>query len=489
MNRSIYQKHRILSIVGILITVLVMVMISPSVVVYAGDINGNEASVIAVASGTFTYEGKTYKAYSSYVNELYGYMAQDGVDLTADQASRAIGYIYANVATGVSSGYVYLVEEPEEDNTDLDEIIPEMEERGELDEYQNNMGYGSGNGKKDTPSVEASEEAKAASDKEIDDMFGKISEDHAEKEAYQTKPVASATDASVVMTDKDIIITTDETEHVISVNNRIIPGFFSTLLIIIGAVILGIDVLIGIVLFVSGCMRLSSKDRRKSRKGHHTRRRIRRICRNTLTVTSSIAVVLVLLIISLSIGIFNNNHIVQNIQNSGYFRFAYTEYLTEYSETDNSDTPVGYEDFLVEEKKALDKMDSSPLTKSISIAPYMKRLQNDMRECVIISSILLAIAMIVSIFENIFMDLRRDRGVKSVAISAIIGTVVVFTFAIILAMSHLETRVFIEPDYLYSFIVDHLAWIIRIMMVVSTFSAVIGMSLVGLYRSMRKEKD
>ena len=37
--------------------------------VWAGDINGDEARVVAAASGTFTYDGKTYKAYSSYVSE------------------------------------------------------------------------------------------------------------------------------------------------------------------------------------------------------------------------------------------------------------------------------------------------------------------------------------------------------------------------------------------------------------------------------------
>ena len=43
----------------------------PQQEVWAGDINGAESSVLGAAGGTFTYKGKKYRAYSSYLNSLY----------------------------------------------------------------------------------------------------------------------------------------------------------------------------------------------------------------------------------------------------------------------------------------------------------------------------------------------------------------------------------------------------------------------------------
>ncbi len=73
---------------------------------YAGNINGNEQSVIAVASGTFEYKGVTYKATSQHLAELRAKLMQDDVDLTPEQAQEAIASIYANVKTGIDEKYI-----------------------------------------------------------------------------------------------------------------------------------------------------------------------------------------------------------------------------------------------------------------------------------------------------------------------------------------------------------------------------------------------
>lgn len=75
----------------------------------AGEINGNEASVVAAARGTFEYEGETYVAKDSYVSQLQAKLSQDDVDLTAEQASEAIAEMYSNVAEGVRQGYLQKV--------------------------------------------------------------------------------------------------------------------------------------------------------------------------------------------------------------------------------------------------------------------------------------------------------------------------------------------------------------------------------------------
>ena len=94
-----------------------------SMTVLAGGINAYESSVISVACGTFTYNGKTYVAKAAYQAQLQAKLAEDGIDLTQEQANEAISLIYANVETGVVQGYLEEVggasEETEEsENTD-----------------------------------------------------------------------------------------------------------------------------------------------------------------------------------------------------------------------------------------------------------------------------------------------------------------------------------------------------------------------------------
>lgn len=86
--------------------------------VQAGEINANEARLVSAASGTFTYEGKTYHASSQYVGELRAYLSRDDVDLTAADVSSLISDMNANIPAGVKEGYLVPdVEETEEDES------------------------------------------------------------------------------------------------------------------------------------------------------------------------------------------------------------------------------------------------------------------------------------------------------------------------------------------------------------------------------------
>ena len=84
-------------------------MFAPVITAHAGSINANEQSVISAASGTFTYNGKTYRAYDEYIAALRDYLSEDDVDLSAEQASSAISQMYASVQEGIDSGYIYEV--------------------------------------------------------------------------------------------------------------------------------------------------------------------------------------------------------------------------------------------------------------------------------------------------------------------------------------------------------------------------------------------
>lgn len=93
-------------------------MFAPVITVQAGNINANEQSVISAASGTFTYNGKTYRAYDEYIAALRDYLSEDDVDLSAEQASSAISQMYASVQEGIDSGYIYEVGGETQTNTE-----------------------------------------------------------------------------------------------------------------------------------------------------------------------------------------------------------------------------------------------------------------------------------------------------------------------------------------------------------------------------------
>nr|MCR5213839.1 hypothetical protein [Eubacterium sp.] len=51
---------------------------------------------------------------------------------------------------------------------------------------------------------------------------------------------------------------------------------------------------------------------------------------------------------------------------------------------------------------------------------------------------------------------------------------------------NIDKYLFIEPEYLYKFIENHLEWINKVLGIICAFGAVISMSLVGLSRSLQK---
>ncbi len=492
--------NKVIKYICILFFTLLISSSVASLETWAGDINGDEARVIAAASGTFTYNGKTYKAYSSYISQLYSYLASDDVDLTAAQADKAISYIYSNVQSGAASGYVYEVKSSEEDtsstgstdtteksndgNSDVDDSAA-SDEPINLDDWtpDESLDLADGSGEK---SNKANDAAKELSDKEVEEMFQDVESEEETRRQYSKKPKATETDASIIMTDDKIVISTGDGEITLEADKSIIPKSVPNILIILSSVLVAINALIAVILIAKKCIRLKSGGSKRPREGHKTRRRIRKACRRILKGTTAIAVVIVFAVLAVGISLYNNDKIIHNIQSSGYFRYAYTTYLSEAATTGAE--ILGYEDFLVEEKKALINMQAGDITKNCSIAPYIRGLQNDMKFSLLVSGILSGVAILISVFLNIFMDLRRDRGVHSIAIAELIGAGITVILAALIYVIHSSVKVFIEPDYLYSFINDYIDWIIQIFIIIGFFGGVIGMSLTGLYINMRRDK-
>lgn len=135
---SIWKKHINAFAIGILFWNIGFILDAfPS---YAGSINEAEAAIIAAASGTFMYQGETYRATSAALSQLNGYLAADGIDLTASQAEKAIAYMYNNVETGVRNGYIEKVsnrsQKPSEQiDPESSQVSGETEGTGETRSY------------------------------------------------------------------------------------------------------------------------------------------------------------------------------------------------------------------------------------------------------------------------------------------------------------------------------------------------------------------
>ncbi len=122
---------------GVAVTGIV-VTLSAGVQVYAGGINSNEARVLSVARGGFSYNNEIYTARQEYVDQLIAYLTKDDVNLTESQADKAINTIYSNIEKGVNEGYIVKQGSPEdnidpEEEVEITEISPEQEEEGITD--------------------------------------------------------------------------------------------------------------------------------------------------------------------------------------------------------------------------------------------------------------------------------------------------------------------------------------------------------------------
>lgn len=482
MIKSIYKP-------AILLIISSIILLCSGSAVYAGNINSEEARVIAVASGTFTYKGKTYRAYSDYISELYSYLADDDTDLTAEQADSAISYIYSNVKEGIDSGYVYEVKSPsEKNNTDLDSIV--NKDNGESDNKTNQSDGTEGSDKnlqdnQSDKSDEGNSSAKEASNREVEELFEKLDQSQEEREKNRHK--ASESDASIVINDDNITISTGDNDVKLYKDSRIIPESLINTLVIISACCLFIDIVLAIILISKGCMRFLKQERDKPKKGHRKRRKIRKRCRDIFTVTTAVAIILMYLSIAISIGIFNSDKIFQNIQSSGYFRYSYTEYIAQEKEGN----AISYDDFVLKKKLAITstlKKGNSSNPEDTSLAPYISRIQKDVKNGLLATVIISFVSIVLSVVLNIFMDLRRDRGIKSIAVSTSVGTFFGFIAAFVLYSLHIENRFFVEPGYLYNFLADQMDWIIKVFVIIGLFGIAIAASLFGLYKSMRKDR-
>lgn len=78
---------------------------------FAGGLNAAESRLYGVASGTFSVDGKTYRAYGNYLAQVYEYLCRDGVDLSDGQANSKISMMHnaGNIRSAAAGGYIYQI--------------------------------------------------------------------------------------------------------------------------------------------------------------------------------------------------------------------------------------------------------------------------------------------------------------------------------------------------------------------------------------------
>ena len=185
------------------------------------------------------------------------------------------------------------------------------------------------------------------------------------------------------------------------------------------------------------------------------------------------------------------------MQESGYFRYAYIEYLAEDGKTEEDTTEISdsknlsYDDFVIREKQATEQLlrgNKDVRYQQSNVAPYVRRLKEDLQFSLIVSGALFLLSFLLGCIFTIFMDLRRDRGIRMIAISELIGTVFAGGLTAALLFLNPARHLFIEPDYLYLFFKNQVDWMIRVLSMITVFGLVIGMSLIGVYFGKRKAK-
>lgn len=472
--------------------VLIAGALSPKMIAFAGDINGNEARVIAAASGTFSYDGKTYRAGSNYINSLTSYLSDDDVDLTAEQADEAISMMYANIAEGVTQGYLYEVGGDTEQNTseaDKDDDRKKDKEKDKKKDTEDN-----------TETVKAPS-AQASDDLDVWDAMSNPSEN---KQKLKQRPEKEEATASVVLEGDDITITTRDQEKIsISKEKKLISSSVQIVINGISVLMLAITVLCGVILFMTKCMSFRRPKHRRARPGHSKRRKIRRHTRNTLTITTAVGLLGIFLLLGIYVSLFNKEAIMQSMQSSGYFRYAYSEYITEMAKQSLSDIVGGkeqtntekiqsYEEYLFTIKqnslKILNGDTETPIPDS-NVTPYIYNMKTSFMNIFTTSGVCLGLSVIFGIILMVFMDQRRERGVKHIAVAELTASVIMIVLTMIMVVNKPYLYLYVEPDYLYLFLMDYIKWSVKVMTSVTAFGVVVGMILIGVFKMLNDNRS
>lgn len=107
-SKQVKKKNKVLSLL-FWAGLLVAFIFGNTETSLAGEINANEAKIIAAAQNTFSYKNKYYVAKTSYLQQLRSELSADDVDLSSTEADDAITEMYGSVKEGINQGYLQCV--------------------------------------------------------------------------------------------------------------------------------------------------------------------------------------------------------------------------------------------------------------------------------------------------------------------------------------------------------------------------------------------
>ena len=307
-------------IIGLLC--LLVLCLKPQVC-FAGSMNGNEQTVYSIATGTFSYNGETYKAKSVYVAQLRAYLNRDDIDLTSAQASKAISMIYSNVEKGVKEGYLTKVSggSSQTETTKAVETTKTVETTKSQETKKTETSSGVLESEESKGAESATDESKVENSQEIETsvlaieskqskkkskLRGQISYDHEENKIYYEYVDSS---------DNSTVVKFDLRGNTFVLEITIILTCLAILTLILIA-----------ILAIKKCF-IFQKD--KTRKGRKERQTWRRAIRFLLTIILTIATILLVLITVIQMVFTNKDYLQKTLNANQYYQEIYQDMMQE----------------------------------------------------------------------------------------------------------------------------------------------------------------
>ena len=529
-----FHFHRRFARIATLALIVPMMVLGFSVRALAGDINGEEARVIAAASGTFYYNNEAYAARPEYISQLTGYLAQDDVDLSASQADAAISQMYGSIAQGVAEGYLYKLSDAEDTTEETTEentteattettkppimIVPTEEATTEAENPEA--------GVKEDGSTEESAGAQTT-----EAVIQQI-----DKEEADGKVTYDVEHHTIVYENKD----GSEKKELPSVNHPLDVTNYVHIGNIVIFTMLGIILLLVLGLYLGKCFPWQRKKRnRKTARyyvNHKMRSTYRKITGNVYMVIIAAHVMAGVLLLGVGASVFRQSFVIDNLTSSGYYRYVYDDMNQAISReladqdaeaVDTMMQQVGYDTFL----KAAKQQAKSSLSGTIQNYDGSELQQKLMGiECglseeaqqtcanvnvgnvqsysmyMVGSSIygikqgywafmkqtlpIMAVNMLLMVVIVILMDRYHHRGVRYIARGVIAGAVIALLFAIGLYVMKPYAKIYMQPSSLYLFMRDyakHAAMIVGAIASMAVLVGVLLMTLVGVVRKSQME--
>lgn len=353
----------------------------------AGGMNAAEASVYSAASGTFQYEGKTYKAASEYLVQLQAYLCRDDIDLSQDQATEAINRMYGSVAQGVLEGYIV----PADGSSASTPATPENPgaasptesvgvgsaeepgtEDGNTDAFQPSEAGQSGSetiGTTDIGSDPVTDINKTAGGNSVVTSNGKIFGGLTEAQQKEMEDTLS-TRAAVEEANGEISY--DPAENMISVQsadgivyhlpedvNRELLGKWTGILKAVGIAMCVITVVCAILLFAFGCMEFQKK--KPANSNHKLRRNLRKLTGILLSLVLGVGILGAGGTLWMRMSFFDAGRILESLSDSGYYHGAYDSMMKQVHAVmkvsgcreDTCDDILTYENFMFSTKNQI----------------------------------------------------------------------------------------------------------------------------------------